>query len=151
MAKKTKRTAHRADKRIEIPEQNKRNYYDKYPLWAFRRIDFDHPKWGISKNQEKLIDTLSYLKGLESQTWAQILTSASGRVNNTRNHAILIDELCSDAQKRAIELKLDEFDELVSIAISGRERVWGLLLDGVFFIIWYDPNHEIYPTSKRNT
>jgi len=151
MAKKTKKTTHRKDKRIGAPELKNSSYYDKYPLWAFRRIDFDHPKWGLACNLDKLLDVLAYLKGLETQTWGEILTDTSGRTKSTRNHPIGIDELCSEAQKRVYELKLEEFEELVSIAISGTERVWGVLLDGVFYIVWYDPQHEVYPTEKRYT
>jgi len=93
-------------------------------------------------------DAISYLRGIESQKWGEILTDTSGRKNNTRNHGIAIDTLCLEAQTRASELKLDEFEMLISIAISSRARIWGILLDSVFFIVWFDPRHEVYPTSR---
>lgn len=150
MTKRAKKADYRKDKRIGTASPPS-GYYDKNPLWAFRRIDAEHQRWGLDKNTQMLPDVLKYLKGLESQTWRSILTDTSGRADNTRNHAIGIDRLCKDAQKRAEEIKLDEFDELVSIAISGTGRVWGVLLDGVYYIVWFDPQHEVYPVTKQHT
>ncbi|MDR3278612.1 MAG: hypothetical protein LBT12_07540 [Oscillospiraceae bacterium] len=96
-------------------------------------------------------DVLSRLSSLERQTWGEIFQSTAGRKSNTRNHFIPVSAIVKDARERLIENNLDEYDELCSLSISGKERVWGVLSDGVFFIIWYDLNHEICPSEKKNT
>ena len=88
MTKRAKKTDYRKEKRIGTSVPETTSYYGKNPLWAFRRIDEDHGKWGLSKNTEMIPNVLKYLKGLESQTWRDILTDTSDRIDNTRNHAI---------------------------------------------------------------
>ena len=139
------------EKKPVIVADTSNGYYDKYPCWVFRRFDFRHPKWGISNNLSDIEQILTYLSNLESQRWSEILTDKSGRRSNTRNHHIDISELSKDAQSRATEIRVDEFGELCSIAISGQKRVWGYIVDGTFFVVWLDVNHEIYPYEKRNT
>ena len=126
-------------------------YYDKYPRWMFQRCDFDHPKWGMTPNAGELTKVFKYLSNLENRKWGDILTDKSGRRNNTRNHHIELSDILSEAQKRAVAINVDEFDTLCSIAVGGRERVWGYISDGVFYIIWFDMQHEIYPYEKQNT
>ena len=48
-------------------------------------------------------------------------------------------------------LQLDDWEELYSLRLSGRSRVWGLKEAGIFWILWWDPNHEICPSYKKNT
>ena len=139
------------EKKPVKPEDTSKDFYDKYPQWLFQRCDFEHPKWGMSCNSGALTKVFRYLSNLESQKWGEILTDKSGRRNNTRNHEIELSDLSKEAQKRATDINVDEFDALCSIAVGGRERVWGHISDGVFCIIWFDMQHEIYPTEKRHT
>ena len=37
---------------------------------------------------------------------------------------------------------------LWSFRVSPRHRVWGLLLDGVFHLLWNDPDHAIFVFSE---
>ena len=56
------------------------------------------------------------------------------------------------ARDRLQKLKLDDIDELMSFRISGKERVWSIRqLNNVMKVLWWDPNHEIYPIRKRHT
>jgi hypothetical protein len=127
-------------------------FYELHPTWSFKYCDFDHTAWGISARPDNIPGILRWLASVERQTWNNILTSTAGRKHNTRNHHIAIIDILSDAQKRLSEIKLEHFsDELYSLAISGKERLWGFLAEGVFHIVWYDPNHEIYQAHKRNT
>lgn len=149
--KKTSIQKHHADKRTGKIEDSTGGYHKKKPRWLFQRCDFEHSKWGMTSNADKLTDYFKYLSALEHQSWGEILTVTSGRRNNTRNHHVPLTDIIKDAQKRAEERNLDEFDELCSIAVCGRMRIWGYIVDGLFYIIWFDSNHEICPSEKRNT
>jgi hypothetical protein len=46
---------------------------------------------------------------------------------------------------------LDEFEDLVSLRLSARERVWGILAEGVLELLWWDPDHKVCPSLPRNT
>jgi hypothetical protein len=95
-------------------------------------------------------DTLKYIHGklaqFETMTWAEI------NHPNTGCHPIKIKDLCSEAQKRLTELKVIRFEEeLFSLRLSGKERLWGIRERHFFKILWWDPRHEVYPVSKKHT
>ena len=136
--------------RITNPE----SFYDQTPVWSFSLCDFYHEKWGLSSNSqgyEDLSTLLLRLKDFEVKNWKQILSYTSGRKNNTKNHAISINDLDKEAKKRLEEIKLDDRDKLYSLSVTGKRRVWGTISDGIFFIVWYDTEHEVCPSKKRHT
>jgi len=67
------------------------------------------------------------------------------------NKPIPWENMCPDAQKRAQEMELDIFDGLWELRLGGTERLWGLLDAHCFYVVWWDPNHEVCPATKRNT
>ena len=141
----------RSEKKPFKQKDNSKDFYSKYPRWLFSRCDFDHPKWGMACNSSNLTKVFRYLSDLESQKWGEILTDKSGRGKNTRSHEIDLTNLIKEAQVRAVDINVDEFDALCSISVGSRKRVWGYISDGLFYIIWFDMQHEICPTEKRHT
>ncbi len=114
--------------------------------WQIRLLDFDGP-WGWGKMDAK---TLKYVHGklaqFETMTWAEV------NHPNTGCHPIKIKDLCSEAQKRLAEIKIIEFEEeLFSLRLSGKERLWGIREHHLFKILWWDPRHDVYPVSKKHT
>ena len=103
------------------------------------------------QSYEDLSTLLLRLKDFEGQSWRQILSDTSGRKNNTKNHAIPINNLDKEAQKRLEEIKLDDIDKLYSLSVTGKRRVWGTIIDGTFCIVWYGTEHEVCPSKKRHT
>lgn len=37
--------------------------------------------------------------------------------------------------------------QLFSLRLTARERLYGILNNGVFYVLWYDPCHEIYESK----
>lgn len=134
-------------KHIEDPD----SFYALKPSWSFAKCDFDHDKWGLSGNEDALPDILRRLKAFEGMKWEDILTDKSGRRHGTKNHAIPISDLTPCAQSCISHLHLDDFDCLYSLTITGRKRLWGVMAEGVYCIIWFDPEHEICPSHKIYT
>jgi hypothetical protein len=130
------------------PEQS--SFYGRRPSWSFSRCHFDHPRWGLEKHSGKLLAIIQFFSGLEGQRWGDVLTSTAGRGGNTRNHMIPTDRFSNDIQEMIMDRKLHVFDNLYSLAMSNMERLYGVIIDGVFFLVWYDPKHEIYPVGKRH-
>ena len=83
-------------------------------------------------------------------TWSEIQSASGGKRagNGTNNHFEYIAEMSKEAQKRAKELHLD-VDQLFSLRLTGKERLYGILNNGVFYVLWYDAQHEIYPSVKK--
>ena len=114
--------------------------------WQIRLLDFDGP-WGWGDMDAK---TLKYVHGklaqFESMTWAEV------NHPNTGCHPIKVRDLCNEARKRLAEIKVIEFEEeLFSLRLSGKERLWGIREHHLFKILWWDPRHDVYPVSKKHT
>ena len=59
--------------------------------------------------------------------------------DGSRNHEVEVGRLCTDARKRLVALHLDDIDKLVSLRLSGKERVWGIRDADVLQLLWWDP------------
>lgn len=92
---------------------------------------------------------LPKLKEFERITWREIETITHGAKNKTNNHSIEVEKLCKEAQDRLKELKLDDVDEVYSLRLEGKLRVFGLRELNCLRILWIDREHEICP-SKLN-
>lgn len=77
--------------------------------------------------------------------WAEILSQTTGgRDRHKKHHAQSWDRICPEAQGRWIEIGRTE-DELFRFRTGGRERIWGIRLGSTFLVVWWDPEHQIYP------
>lgn len=95
---------------------------------------------------EKLKEIRSKLADFETMSWSDILLVAK-----KRNHSIPVMALISTAQKW-LDLRKVFLDEIISLRLSGEERVWGYLAEGgVFVLLWWDPDHEICPSFLKHT
>lgn len=86
------------------------------------------------------------LSCFESMTWNEILNK--GR---SENHQIKIDSICKAARDRLVERKLNDIDEVCSLRIGAKPRVFGILDRGILRLLWYDPDHQICPSPKKHT
>ncbi len=82
----------------------------------------------------------------EQKTWNEILTN-----ERKKNHEVSIGSISKEAQKRLRELQFDDIENLVSLRFSGRNRIWGIRFGSIFRVLWWDPDHEVYPSEKKHT
>lgn len=136
-----------AQKEVHIGS-NPNKFGNTMPKWTFARVDKD--SWTI---HDTFINTiLEKLIQYESMTWNEIMnmTRQGRNSNNTMNHNIPRGALIKSAQQRLDQLKIYE-DEIFSLSLDNKKRLWGILDSGVFQIIWYDSNHEICVSKKKHT
>lgn len=145
---KQKETVYGTKKPISIEDPEA--YLKKRPAWAFKQCDLEHEKWSIKNNEVFFGNILSKLISYEGMTWGEIQSASGGKSvgNGTNNHFLYIANMSKDAQKRARDINLD-VDQLFSLRLTAKERLFGILNNGVFSVIWYDSKHEIYPSSKK--
>lgn len=128
-------------------------YYDNlHPVWSFKRMSREK-KWvfnnDIVRTSDNCIDSqcvLAKLASFETMTWGEIKRQTHDKANKSSNHFVDLENLCPDAQKRLRELNINE--NLFSLRINNKTRIYGVLESHVFEILWYDTNHEIYPIKK---
>jgi hypothetical protein len=53
--------------------------------------------------------------------------------------------------KRLEEIKLDDFNALWELRLSGAARIWGVRKRDVFYPIWWDPHHDVFPSKLKHT
>ncbi len=112
------------------------------PSWLLQRMDLDGP-WSWRRCAgEDLLEVKSKLAGFETMTWGQIL-------QGTGSHAVSAEGICKEARDRLTKLRLDGVDTLVSLRLAGKQRVWGIRLEHRFQVMWWDPNHTVWPTTRR--
>jgi hypothetical protein len=89
---------------------------------------------------------VGFLAQMERLTWAEIRAQNHGG-GHRKHHAIPIGSLCSEAQRRLENLKLDDLDDLFEFRLGNRRRLWGHVHDGVFYPVWWDEHHQVYPVE----
>lgn len=125
-------------------------YNERKPVWSFLRLDYGHEKWSLCQCNWSFRDLFMKLKDFEGMTWRQIKEQIGGRNEETNNHFVQVSDICGEAKKRLNELSITE-EVLFSLRLSGKTRIFGILQAGIFYVIWWDPKHEIYPNNKKHT
>ena len=86
------------------------------------------------------------LASFETMTWWEILLDAK-----KQNHNVSVDDLVKEAQERLLEIFSEQLDELTSLHLTGKGRVWGQINEGVMELIWWDSEHQICKSNKKHT
>lgn len=79
-------------------------------------------------------------------TWNDIIVVAK-----KRNHTVPVSRVCKEARDHLSALNLSEIDEVVSLHLTGTERVWGYRQGAVLHVLWWDPDHQICPSLLKHT
>ena len=129
-----------------IPRHGDLQQYDDYtPIWSFKKIDCGS-KWCWNCLDPIIFKgTLQKLKEIETQKWSQI------KASKKLHHTIEVNNLTQDAKSRLIKLQYDELEELFSLHLGGKFRVYGIRVGVTLELLWFDKEHEIYPTHKKHT
>jgi len=127
-----------------VPEASPPDYLGLNPSWRLREMLWVDPFGWHSMNAADVAKVYGRLSTLERQTWREILQPSTGR---RKHHYMPVDQICKSAREQLEEKRLDDTDALVSLRIGQTERVWGILQGGVLLVLWWDPDHLIYPMN----
>lgn len=115
------------------------------PVWRFSDVDHDGVYSFSVMDTAKFVEFLGKLKSFESMKWKELLTGGQ----HCKRYEV--DKMPAPSRKRLIELQLDDLDTLVRFRCSGPERLYGFLRGHVFHVLWWDPEHRVWPSMKKNT
>lgn len=116
------------------------------PIWSFSILDIDGPFGWSQLASEDLEKVLERFRSWETMSWHQIKVEGK-----KQNHSISVVQCSRAAQKRLAEIRLDDVDDLFSLTVQGEPRVIGILDRTVFKILWWDPEHQVCPSSLKHT
>ena len=73
------------------------------------------------------------------------------QLKKANSHLVSIDKLVKDARNRIVQIEQDDLGDLFSLRLSGKKRIWCIKDKNILKILWWDPNHEVCPSHKKNT
>lgn len=125
--------------------ENPESFYAARPSWRLARMQFRSPYGWHEVDGEGVRAIREKLANFESMTWAEIFAKAK-----KQNHGVPLTDLCAAAQAEAQRIAPD-VDTFHTLHLCGKQRVWGIFSQGVFHILWWDPQHQVCPSLKRHT
>jgi hypothetical protein len=120
-------------------------YADEHPSWRVARLQVAAPFGWSDVSAAKILEIRTKLASFESMTWNDILV-----LSKKQNHSVAVNDLSKAARDCLVELNI-VVDDLVSLRLSGKERVWGYRSGAVLHVVWWDPDHEVCPSLLRHT
>ena len=122
------------------------------PIWMFDMIDkggkFAFDVLRDDFNHKEVLDKMIHYS---TMTWADIKQQTNDK-GKSKHHFIGCDSISKDAIDRIHAKKLDEFSDMIfSFAFQNKLRIIGIRSNQCFHVLWYDPNHEVCPYSKKHT
>lgn len=99
--------------------------------------------------QEEKNYVLTKLDGFSQQDWGQV----SCGDNDINHYDEGIAKFCNEAKLRWNQRGLGDFsDSVYRLYMGGNKiRVYGFVVEEIFYMVWYDRKHLIYPTPLKNT
>lgn len=134
------------EKRVVTLDLDNENVRERRPVWRFADLDNDGP-WSLSAcTPSDLPDIFAKLRDYERMTIREIFHTDDGH-----GKTYPVETIPKHARDRLTEIKREDETELVRLRFGGRKRFYGILREHVFHVLWWDPEHQVFPSRKRNT
>ena len=105
-------------------------------------VDYEEEEWGWENVDIKQFfnKCLPRLQHYEGKTWAQIKEA-------DHCHPVPLKDIVPRAQQR-ITSRHSDMDNLWQVKADGRCRLFGRKDRQIFYLIWHDKNHTVYPSGR---
>jgi uncharacterized ubiquitin-like protein YukD len=127
----------------------------KTPKTSSTPSDQNHPEFRADQMDQEGRWGWHHFDSLEMQELLQKIFESQKLswqdLRNNKSHLVNKENLCPDAQKRLIQIQKDDLDQLFSLRLTGRKRIWGIKDGNILWLLWWDPNHEVCPSQKKHT
>jgi hypothetical protein len=115
------------------------------PVWRFADLD-EEGSWPLSSIANgQLRQLLEKLQHFETMTLGELFSPSSV------GKKYAVEDLPGQARTRLIDIGKDDETQVVRLRCGGRERLFGILREHVFHVLWWDPEHEVFPSKKKHT
>jgi len=112
--------------------------------FSFKHLDLVHPQFSIARqNAAYLQSLLERLKALSSLRAQELLSSRSSAL---RCHPIDWTNTSEPNGFAHLNEQLRDIPAMqFQVSSNAHGRVHGFFIDNVFFVVWLDPGHKLYP------
>lgn len=114
-------------------------------ILRFDRCDVGSEWSLIHATADHLLRILNAVKSFESMTAMEVYSSARGK------RYVISDLPNKQARDRLALLGYDDQDYVCGLRLNGPGRLFGIQLGRFFHVLWWDPNHDIWPSEKKHT
>lgn len=114
--------------------------------WRLGDADLEGPFPWTSVDLDKARGIHKFMAEMEKLSWGEALQGKAARVT-----VVSTSGVCSDAFDRLTATKRDDTEDLVEFRLSGVERIWGVRRGNACHVLWWDPDHEVWPSTKKHT
>ena len=115
-----------------------------YPSWRITHLELVDPFGWHEIDAATLRLIQQKLRAFETMTLDAIWIKAK-----KQNHGVQLHKLSLVAQKRIKVLGYDaDLEQIYSLRLSNKERIWGIRECNVFQLLWWDPQHQVCPSIK---
>lgn len=126
-------------------------YNSAKPTWRFNRIESSQ-NYPFPDDAKTLYSIFKKLASYETMTVSEI---ENDRSNHSGPYDLSDERILDKLDKKVLEeinQKRINIDQIHRFTIHGSQRVYALSFTrGVYELIWWDPNHQIYPLPKKHT
>jgi hypothetical protein len=141
---RAKAIAH-ADKRA-VARPADQNPFKQPIIVRFNETDREGP-WCLSRiTPEHHLNLLQFLHKIENMTVQEIFTDGDLGIDYQ-----VADLPSKVARDRLFEIQREDEVRISRLRIQGRPRLYGFRRDPHFHVLWWDPEHEIWPSTLKNT
>lgn len=123
-----------------------RSIMDQQPAWRLGNMRMEPPFGWDTVTRDDMTQIVRHLKGLESMTWSAILIGAK-----KYNHHCDVAGMSREARACLDDDWQGGADEMLTMRLTNKKRVWGVLDGPIVHLLWWDPEHDVYPSLKKNT
>ena len=148
--KEIRRQAHRKQqaKRRTTIVAAKSDWKSESPCWSFRILQLQGPYGWERASANDLKAVAERLGHFEAMKWGELVT-----LPGNPNHLVSVDDLGREARQEFERIfhPQDQVDELMSLRLDARKRVWGRLDHDTpaLQLLWWDPEHQVCPSIKK--
>lgn len=136
----------RPGKRAVASPANTDPSINKFFRFRFNEVDLNGPWCLTSITPEDHHALIDFMREMESLLVREVIDGRRGKRED-----VAAASPNPDAQRRAQERYPDDHDRIHSLHLSGAKRIWGIQNENEFSVIWWDPNHEVWPTKRVYT
>lgn len=146
MSKKIQVEKLKSKKRVIV---NKESTDNEKVIWIFDWIDTDG-NFAFNPNREDFDcrKVLEKIISFSNQTWAEIKKATHDK-GKSKHHMLSYDGISQKGKDRIKVKHLEEYnDSIFSFALENKIRIIGIRDGNKFHVIWFDLNHEFFPSKK---
>ncbi len=120
-------------------------------VWRFADVDHEGA-WGFGVlSGNELVELLKHMANFESMTIRELFY-----MGDEPGKHYAVDALPAEALARLVQLRREDETALARLRTAAKRRLYGFLRDNVFHVLWWDPEHKVYPSKvypskPRNT